>query len=155
MNRKIKNPYPVEEYKCFACSPSNPIGLKLAFEEDDKYVKAYWEPDPNFQGYNNVIHGGIIATLLDEVGAWYIGVKVGTAGVTKSIKVDYLKPLYLNRGPVVARASMLKQEKNLVSLECEIFDNTETLCAKAESLFFIYPENIAKLKFQYPGKDAF
>ncbi|MDX2415132.1 MAG: PaaI family thioesterase [Bacteroidales bacterium] len=155
MNRKIKNPYPADEYKCFACSPSNPIGLKLTFEENDDYVEAYWDGDPNFQGYNNVIHGGIIATILDEVGAWFIGVKIGTAGVTKSLNINYLKPLYLSRGPHKARAKLQKQENNLVNLECEIFDNTETLCARAESQFFVYPENIAKKRFQYPGKDAF
>lgn len=155
MKRKIKNPYPPEGYKCFACSPSNPIGLKLLFEEDDQYVYARWTPNENFQGYNNVIHGGIIATLLDEVGAWYISVKMGTAGVTKSLNIEYIKPLYLSRGEVLLRSKIVKSDKRLVSLESELFDSTDTLCAKSDSVFFIYPEEIARQKFHYPGKEAF
>ncbi len=155
MKRKINNPYPSEGYRCFACSPSNPIGLKLSFEEDDQYVYARWTPNENFQGYNNVIHGGIIATLLDEVGAWYISVKIGTAGVTKSLNIEYIKPLYLSRGEVLLRSRMIKNDKRLTTLECELFDSTDTLCARSESVFFLYPEEIAKQKFHYPGKEAF
>lgn len=140
---------------CFACSPSNPIGLKLSFEEDDEFVYARWTPDANFQGYNNVIHGGIIATLLDEVGAWYISVKVGTAGVTKSLNVEYLKPLYLSKGEVLLRSRLTKSDERLATLESELFDSSETLCAKSSSVFFLYPEEIAKRKFHYPGKEAF
>jgi len=69
---------------CFGCSPGNNIGLKLTFEEDDEKLYATWQPDPLFQGYLNVLHGGIIATLLDEAGAWCVYVKAGTAGVTSS-----------------------------------------------------------------------
>lgn len=155
MKRKINNPYPPEGYKCFACSPSNPIGLKLSFEEDDSYIYARWTPDENFQGYNNVVHGGIIATLLDEVGAWYISVKVGTAGVTKSLNIEYIKPLYISRGEVILRSRMVARDKRLITLECELFDSTDTLCAKSVSVFFLYPEEIARQKFHYPGKEAF
>jgi len=155
MKRKIKNPYPPEGYNCFACSPSNPIGLKLSFEEDDEYVYASWIPEENFQGYNNVIHGGIIATLLDEVGAWYISVKIGTAGVTKSLNIEYIKPLYLSRGEVVLRSKLTRSEDRLATLESELYDSSEALCAKSSSVFFLYPEEIARRKFHYPGKEAF
>ena len=155
MKRKINNPYPPESYRCFACSPSNPIGLKLSFEEDEEFVYARWTPEENFQGYNNVIHGGIIATLLDEVGAWYISVKIGTAGVTKSLNIEYIKPLYLSRGDIVLRSKLVSTEGRITILDCELFDSTETLCAKSVSEFFLYPEEVAKRKFHYPGKEAF
>jgi len=155
MKRKIKNPYPSEDFKCFACSPSNPIGLKLSFEEDEEYVYARWMPGENFQGYNNVIHGGIIATLLDEVGAWYISVKLGTAGVTRTLDVEYLKPLYLSRGEVTLRSRLVDSDERNAKLECELFDSSATLCSRSRSVFFLYPEDIARKKFQYPGKEAF
>ena len=115
--RKLNNPYPPKDYKCFACSPSNPIGLKLEFEEDDEFVWANWQPGENFQGYNNVVHGGIIATLLDEVGAWLVSVKIGTAGVTKTLNVEYHKPLYINKGPVRVRARLLDRDNNLATID--------------------------------------
>ena len=153
--KRINNPYPPEGYKCFACSPSNPIGLQLSFEADDTYVYATWEPGENFQGYNNVIHGGVIATLLDEVAAWYISVKVGTAGVTKSLRIEYLKPLYLTRGPVELRARMIKDSYPEIEMEAELYDSERNLCASSEATFFLYPPEIAKRRFHYPGKEAF
>ena len=153
--KKVKNPYPADEYKCFACSPSNPIGLKLKFEQDNDSLWGIWDPGENYQGYHNVVHGGIIATLLDEVGAWYVSVKMGTAGVTKNLDIEYLKPLYINRGPVKISAKLKSREDNLANLHCELFDSTGQLCSSSESVFFLYPEEIAKRRFLYPGMEAF
>jgi len=56
---------------CFACGKNNPIGLKLEFrEEEDKYITTFI-PGPEHQGYDGIVHGGIISTLLDEVMARY------------------------------------------------------------------------------------
>ncbi|MCK7540540.1 MAG: PaaI family thioesterase [Marinilabiliales bacterium] len=74
---------------------------------------AYWDPLPHFQGYMNVLHGGIIATLLDEAGAWCIYVTAGTSGVTSSMTVRYLKPVYISKGTVRIEAELVTlQEKS-------------------------------------------
>jgi uncharacterized protein (TIGR00369 family) len=53
---------------CFACGLENPIGLKMAFYEDDKgRVVAEFTPGDEHQGYPGAVHGGIVAALLDEV----------------------------------------------------------------------------------------
>lgn len=155
MQRKIKNPYDPEINKCFGCSKKNPIGLKLEFEEIDDYVRALWEPGEYYQGYVNVLHGGIIATLLDEVGAWCVSVKKGTAGVTSELKVKYIKPVFMNRGKIEIRARILKTDGKYVYLNCELLDGTGKLCAESETIFFMYPEDIARRKFGFPGKDYF
>ena len=52
---------------CFVCGMENPIGLKLAFYEDEGgRVIAHFTPREEYQGYPGVLHGGIIAALLDE-----------------------------------------------------------------------------------------
>ena len=155
MQRKIKNPYDPELNKCFGCSKKNPIGLKLEFEEVDDYVRALWEPGEYYQGYVNVLHGGIIATLLDEVGAWCVSVKEGTAGVTSELKVKYLKPVFMNRGKIEIRAKIRKTDGKYVYLNCELADGTGKVCAESETIFFMYPEEIARRKFGFPGKDYF
>ena len=155
MRRKLRNPYDEDINKCFACGPKNPIGLKLTFEESEDYVHGLWHPTKDYMGYVNVLHGGIIATLLDEIGAWYVSVKVGTAGVTSELKVKYLKPVFISNGDISLRASSIElSEKNII-LHCELFDGNGKLCAEARSDFFLYPEAIAKGKFGYPGKEAF
>ena len=52
---------------CFLCGIENPIGLKLAFyDEEDGRVMARFTPCPEHQGYPGVLHGGIVCALLDE-----------------------------------------------------------------------------------------
>lgn len=153
--RKIKNPYNEELSKCFACSVSNPIGLKLTFEESDQYLHATWSPSEYYQGYVNVLHGGIIATLLDEIGAWCVNVKIGTAGVTSELRVKYLKPVYLTRGDISLRAEITGRSEKNVSLHCTLYDASGNLCSEAFTDFYIYPEDIARKKFHFPGREAF
>ena len=52
---------------CFVCGPNNPIGLKLDFSFDGKTIQTDFVPKKEHQGYMNIVHGGFIATLLDEV----------------------------------------------------------------------------------------
>ena len=76
---------------CFACGRANPIGLKLTFhEEGDEYI-ATFVADPAHQGYAGVVHGGILATLLDEIMARYVWVKAGPAATAK-LEIRYRRP---------------------------------------------------------------
>jgi uncharacterized protein (TIGR00369 family) len=153
--RKIRNPFDPEKNLCFGCGPANPAGLKLTFEEDDEKLYAEWQPLVHFQGYVNVLHGGIIATLLDEVGAWCINVKAGTSGVTSSMMVKYLKPVYISKGTISIEASIISREDKSVRLLCSLFDGEGKKCAEADLEYFIYPENIARQRYHYPGREAF
>jgi uncharacterized protein (TIGR00369 family) len=157
--RKISNPFAEMaskgEYNCFGCSPANEIGLHLGFWEDDNEVLARWNPDKKYEGWMGVLHGGIQATLLDEVAAWVVFVKLKTAGVTSEIKVKYHKPLYLSKGEVSVRGRLIKTEKRLAQLECALFDGESELCAAADVTYFCFPEKIARAKYNYPGVEAF
>lgn len=76
---------------CFACGPDNPIGLHLTFaEEGDRYV-ARFTAGPEHQGYDGIVHGGIVATLLDEIMARYPYAK-GQDTVTARLEVRYRRP---------------------------------------------------------------
>lgn len=153
--KKIINPYDSEQNMCFGCSKKNSIGLKLQFEESDEYLNATWQPTAEYQGYINVLHGGIIATLLDEIGAWCISVKIGTAGVTSEMRTKYLAPVYINKGNITLKASVASQEGNKAIINCRLYDGQSKLCAEAEAEYFIYPLEVAVRKFRYPGRDAF
>lgn len=155
MQRKVNNPYDPEVNRCFGCSSNNPIGLKMEFTEQDEYVLAHWQPKEHFQGYVNVLHGGIIATMLDEVSAWCVNVKIGTAGVTSELKVRYLKPVFLSSGQITVRAKIVSSEGRYIKLKSELQDGKGKICATAESMFFAYPEEMARKKFGFPGKDKF
>lgn len=61
------NPQPNSEM-CFVCGRSNPVGLYMKFKDDGKgeVVSKYAVP-PCYQGYPGIVHGGVLAAMLDEV----------------------------------------------------------------------------------------
>ena len=153
--KKIRNPFDADAYQCFGCSPGNPIGLKLTFEEEEGKLIAFWDPAPHFQGYMNVLHGGIIATLLDEAGAWCIYVTAGTSGVTSSMTVRYLKPVYISKGTVRIEAELVTLQEKSGLYRCRLYDGEGRYCVEADIEYFLYPENIARQRFHFPGREAF
>jgi hypothetical protein len=66
----IKNIPKLKGYNCFACGTTNPIGLNLTFYRRGEYVCSDIKLGRNYEGWENMAHGGIISTLLDEVMGW-------------------------------------------------------------------------------------
>ena len=86
MKNEIHNPYQkIEDYNCFGCSSTNKLGLKMDFIEEEDGIYSYWTPEKHFQGWMGILHGGIQATLLDEIASWVVFVKLGKSGVTSEI----------------------------------------------------------------------
>lgn len=71
---------------CFACGPANPIGLHLQFTYGEKTAEAHFTPQRVHQGYEGLMHGGLVATLLDEAMAHAVIASVGLA-VTGELRV--------------------------------------------------------------------
>ena len=80
-------------HSCFVCGESNAIGLKLRFETDGRIVRTHFTPSPEHIGFKGVVHGGIIATLLDEIMVWACAVETKRFGYCAEMTVRYLKPL--------------------------------------------------------------
>jgi uncharacterized protein (TIGR00369 family) len=156
--QKIKNPFTNKKgYNCFGCSPNNSIGIKLDFffDEINKTVISEWVPNSNLVGYNNVLHGGIQATLLDEIASWVVYTVLRTGGVTTQMWVRYRKPVNINDGKIRLIAKLVKHEKRLADIKADLYNGKGELSAEATLQYFIYPEDIAKEKFGYPGIENF
>lgn len=153
----LHNPYNhLPGYNCFGCSDKNPIGLKLEFEKNDDTVSAQWTPTHDYQGWNNVLHGGIIATLLDEISFWALQTFLETSGVTSELNVKYLKPVHIDSGTITVTAKIKeKVAEHQYAFDAKLFDGRGILCAEGNVVYFVYPQAIAKTKFHYPGKEAF
>lgn len=153
--RRISNPFlQYDGYDCFGCSPHNPLGLKLEFYEDGDDVMATWEPAEHYQGYDRVLHGGIQATLLDELASWVVFVKLETAGVTQGMEISYDRPSFVGK-PLTVRARLSHMEKNVAVIEAGLYQDGEEPCARATCRYYTYPEKIARRKLMYPGIEAF
>ncbi len=156
--KKILNPFKdgsPEKYPCFGCSPHNPIGLKLNFYQDGDALYAEWCPGKNYEGYSGVLHGGIQATLMDEIASWFIYSQIGTAGVTKSMEVEYHLPVRVTGELILVKATLFeKKGKNEVVIFTEIQQKNK-VCASARVTYFTFPDVIATGRYHYPGKTAF
>ena len=123
---KIINPWEgMEGYFCFGCAPNNESGLKMEFYEDGDEIVSKWVPEARFQGWLNTLHGGIQATLLDEICAWVIARKLQTAGVTSRMETQYLKPIHTT--------------------------DSHLVCTKAVCTYFIFPREKAEKEMYFKG----
>lgn len=154
--RKLKNPFiKADDFYCFGCSPENEHGLKLEIYEDGDYLLSEWEPESYLQGYKNVLHGGIQSTLLDEIASWIVYVKAKTGGVTASMEVKFKKTVYVNKGKLKIRGKLKDTDKRFAYIFAELLDQDGNVCAEGNLKYFIFPENIAREKLDYPGVEAF
>ena len=75
---------------CFGCGSSNPIGLHLdGFTVRGDSVVAPFDPRPQFAGFENTLHGGIVATALDEISAWSAMFTHGVLVFTARLDIRY------------------------------------------------------------------
>lgn len=154
--KKLSNPYAKDEnYNCFGCSPHNKKGLQLTFIDEGEWVTAEWTPDADFQGYYNVLHGGIQATLLDEIACWAVNVQAKSGGVTISLNVKYRASVFVDAGKIKLRAKVIEQNRRQAKLIAELYNAEGILASEAEITYMIFSDDIAKEKFNWPGADAF
>jgi uncharacterized protein (TIGR00369 family) len=83
-------------HSCFVCGESNPVGLKLRFETDGRIVQTRYTPSSQHVGFKETIHGGLIATLLDEVMVWACVVQTKRFAFCAELNVRYLNPVRPN-----------------------------------------------------------
>ncbi len=98
MNHKIDKGQHISK-NCLVCGVENKLGLKTKFyETSEKEVIALFTPREHHQSYPGVAHGGISATILDEVIGRAIMAHYGqnTFGVTVDLQVKYKKPVPLD-----------------------------------------------------------
>ena len=86
---------------------------------------------PTHKQIHGVVHGGIIAALADTTAAIaaYTAVPLGIELATLELKINYLEPV--PGGRVKADARVLRAGRNFIVTECEIFNETGSLAAKA------------------------
>lgn len=152
--KKIKNPWidlTDKGYNCFACAPSNPCGLKMEFYEDGDDIVSLWTPGDNYQGWLDTLHGGIQATLMDEIGGWIIARKFQTSGMTTNLNIKYKKPIPTGKDVTIEIRGRVKEVKRMfVFIEAEIRYNGEVR-SSAEMTYYTFSKDIAEKDFMFTG----
>jgi len=121
---------------CFACSQENPIGLKLKPLHDGERVTAEFTAGEFHQGWDEVIHGGILYTLLDEVNAYAMLCHGIEFGVTAKSEIRFRRVAPINE-PILASAWVTKLTKRLVETKGELTLKDNTVIAEGDFLFYV------------------
>ena len=152
--KKIKNPYlglQEQGYNCFACCPDNPAGLKMEFYEDGDDLVCVWNSGDNYQGWLKTLHGGIQATLMDELGGWIVNRKLQTAGMTTNLTMKYRHPV--PTGPEVTievRGRIKEMKRNFAFIEAEIIHEGK-VCSSCEMTYYCFTKEKAETDFFFTG----
>ena len=110
-----------DEGMCFCCGPRNPIGLHLEFEmTPDRRMRTVWTPRPEHQGFKDIVHGGLVATVLDEVMVRLL-YQLDISAVTASMETRLLAPLQWGR-PYRFEGWIVDDRRRAVITEAEAVD---------------------------------
>ncbi|MBV8530775.1 MAG: PaaI family thioesterase [Candidatus Eremiobacteraeota bacterium] len=124
---------PFDDGNCFACGPTNPIGMHVHFDAAAGGVLARLRLAPEYQGWRGIAHGGIVMALLDEAMAHAAGF-AGHRGVTAAVNVRFRKPVPLEE-PIEVRGRVTWQRRNVLGVEGDVLDLSGNVLAHAEGTF--------------------
>ena len=120
--------------RCFGCGPANPTGLHLEFLiAPDGAVVSFPTVGENFEGHPGYLHGGIIATLLDEAMSKAVRA-LGESAMTRKMEVDYRRPVP-SCVPIRIEGRVVRSELRKHWAEASILNAQGTLLAHGKGLF--------------------
>lgn len=140
--------YAFADHNCFACGDANPIGMHLHIELGEGTATTTWAPGPDFVGWEDKVHGGLLATLLDEVMAWAPS-SYDSWAVTAEMNIRYRSPA--NPGEaLVATGRVTERRRRIYHVRGEIRGADGRLIAEAEGRFLgASPTEKNQLKQRY------
>jgi uncharacterized protein (TIGR00369 family) len=120
---------------CFGCGGANPRGMKLSFELDEaaQRVRVMLRVGAEYQGGPGFVHGGIIATLLDEV-MGKISRFSQALTVTAELNVQYLRPIPIDEDIIVEGWGAERKGRNFFNAG-EIRDASGAVLARGNGRF--------------------
>jgi len=135
--KTLSNPY--QTGGCFFCGSSNSQGLKLTFQETEtepNEVVCQWVPPSVYTGFGKILHGGIQSGIFDEIMGWATLHFTKEVGVTASLAVEFLKPLYVEQ-QIETRCRIQSRDRARVNLTAEIRNSLGEICTKATGTYII------------------
>ena len=151
---------------CFLCGEHNPFGLKIVFWKDGDRVFTEYKVDERRVGFDGLMHGGILAALLDETMGWAAAFAFDRMCMTAEITVRYVKPVPVG-STIIVSARPASCSRRLCVAEGEVRDAGGTLYTRASGKFLplsveqtrqidsalIYPEGEESL-FNLPPEES-
>ncbi len=124
-----------DDHCCFVCGKDNPDGLRINFRYPALGVcRAEFTPPRKYQGWQGILHGGIVSTLLDEALAHAAGGPErsggGSGAVTAELTVRFRKPVPIGQS-VILEGRVARDKGKVVECESSLKDQSGQVLASA------------------------
>ena len=141
--------FEVAPHHCFACGTLNTTGMGLILHVERGRSWVEWTLEPRFQGWDGIAHGGILATILDEVMAWAL-VGEDNWGLTARLSIDFKRPVRVGQA-IRAEGWITRSRRRIVDTAAQATDaTTGEVLATATGLYVAADEERKRqLRQQY------
>src|SRR4051812_47449857 len=137
---------------CFGCAPDHPFGFRLGFTRDGDEIVTRMTPTEQHQGPPGIMHGGLVATLADEVGAWACILGLGKFGFTVSFSARLKQAVRIGK-EVEARGRIVKAGSRFVDVAVEVSQDGRA-CFTSEFRFLLLDKAGAEKMLGRPLPDS-
>ncbi len=142
MNKEFENSSYVEipnreDHFCFACSSNNEHGIKMEFKANDKEVVSEIIVADHLCGWDTLVHGGIIATILDEIMSWTTIYKLRKFILTKNMSVDYKRIIRVGES-IKAIGTVIDFTEREANLYSTLYNDKNELCASSNGIYALF-----------------
>jgi len=120
---------------CFVCGESNPVGFNLRSETDGRIVRAHFVFGAGHVGFKQVVHGGLTATLLDEIMTWACAVGTKRFAYCAELNVRYLQPVRPHERLVATAELVANRRGRLFEAKAELRNESGAVVAAASGKY--------------------
>jgi uncharacterized protein (TIGR00369 family) len=122
---------------CYVCGRNHPRGLRIRFYTDEKgQALAAFRPETTQTGYDDIVHGGVVSALLDELIGWSVSLRTGLLAYTAELTVRFVKPIHATVD-YLASSRTLKGHGKLWEAEGEVTDDSGEVFARGRGKYFL------------------
>ena len=133
-------------HDCFGCSPKNSHGLRMKFFSGEGALFSWLSVPGHLCGWENLVHGGVLAAILDETMGWTAIHFLKKFALTNSMTVEYKKPVRIGEEIRVEGRVLEAVGKREATVAGLIYKGGDVLCAKSVGTFRLFtPGAIARL----------
>ena len=116
---------------CFVCGDANPLGFNLRSQTDGRVVRTTVVFRAGHVGFKETIHGGLTATLLDEIMTWACAVQAKRFAYCAELNVRYPHPVRPGQQLVATAELVANRRGRLFEASAELKDEAGTVLASA------------------------
>ncbi len=126
------------DMQCFACGPDNPHGLKMNFESNGEKVRSFVEVPDYMRGWSNLVHGGILSTICDEIMSWSAIYLTKSFILTKNLNISYIKPVKIEDHLTATGFIKERVDDRNAIVQAQIHNERGDLCTTSQGEFALF-----------------